>query len=165
MFDIETIAQSLSGIRRFTNHTSRPYSVAEHSIMVAHLVATYGGDYTEQLQGLLHDSAESIISDVPTPIKRVCPKLEQIERIVRRCIYDKYYLPHKDSELVERADKEALQIEVLNLFPKDQHEWFGMYNAAQILYTTPEFSTYTNFLNLFRELQRYRKLTNDRTKI
>jgi len=64
--DIGDIAHSLSQINRYTGHTSRPYSVAAHSI----IAAKHWG-HIDPLAALLHDSAEAYIGDVASPLKRL----------------------------------------------------------------------------------------------
>jgi hypothetical protein len=64
--DIEDIAHSLSHQCRFNGHCRRFYSVAEHSIEVSRQL---NGFAPERLWGLMHDAAETYISDIVRPIK------------------------------------------------------------------------------------------------
>ena len=66
---IEVIAHALAQINRFTGHASRPYSVAEHSVLVCDIVAARGGNLHAQMAALLHDAHEAFCGDVATPIK------------------------------------------------------------------------------------------------
>lgn len=66
---LQDIAHALGHLARFNGHTSRPYTVAEHCVLVALILREQGHDKTAQLLGLLHDAAEAYIGDVPTPIK------------------------------------------------------------------------------------------------
>lgn len=61
---IEDIAHALSNLCRFTGHTSRFYSVAEHSW----LVSTHCSPWLE-LEGLLHDAGEAYVNDLSRPLK------------------------------------------------------------------------------------------------
>lgn len=66
---IEDIAHALALINRFTGHTERPYSVAEHSLLVADIAAAHGASPSAQLAALLHDAHEAYTSDVSSPAK------------------------------------------------------------------------------------------------
>lgn len=63
------IAHSLAQINRFTGHCIRPYSVAEHSLLVADIMAEMGHDSMGQLCALMHDAHECITGDVASPVK------------------------------------------------------------------------------------------------
>ena len=66
---IDVIAHSLSIINRFTGHATRPYSVAEHSLLVCDIVASNGHSAHAQRAALMHDAHEAITGDVASPIK------------------------------------------------------------------------------------------------
>lgn len=66
---IHEIAHSLAQINRFTGHASRPYSVAEHSLLVADLARMAGASHSVQLAALLHDAHEAYTGDVSSPVK------------------------------------------------------------------------------------------------
>lgn len=67
--DIMDIAHALSLINRFTGHTIRPYSVAEHSLLVADICAMEGQSPITQLAALLHDAHEAYTGDMSSPVK------------------------------------------------------------------------------------------------
>lgn len=66
---IEEIAHALAQINRFTGHASRPYSVAEHSLLVATIAAHEDASPVAQLAALLHDAHEAYVGDVSSPAK------------------------------------------------------------------------------------------------
>jgi uncharacterized protein len=69
---ITDIAWSLSQINRFLGRCARPYSVAEHSLLVCEIAEReLGVDLHGQLAALLHDAHEAYIGDMPTPHKAV----------------------------------------------------------------------------------------------
>lgn len=66
----KTIAHHLSTINRFTGAALRPYSVAEHSLLVADLLRDHFHlDVHAQFAGLMHDAHEAITGDQSTPSK------------------------------------------------------------------------------------------------
>lgn len=66
VFDIETIAFQLSKEQRFSNTIPDLYSVAQHSINVSFCLETP----RLRCLGLLHDAAECVLRDIPSPVKR-----------------------------------------------------------------------------------------------
>lgn len=66
---IQVLAHSLSQINRFTGHTLRPYSVAEHSLLVCDIAAEHGLDCHGQMLALLHDAHEALCGDATSPVK------------------------------------------------------------------------------------------------
>lgn len=63
------LAHALSNVCRFNGHCAWHYSVAQHSILVADIIALEGGTTEDQLAGLLHDGTEAYISDLTRPLK------------------------------------------------------------------------------------------------
>lgn len=77
-FDIRVIAHALSMQCRYAGHTSRFYSVAEHSLLVERVVrerapssSAWGGNMRNLLRwALVHDAEEAYLPDMPAPYKR-----------------------------------------------------------------------------------------------
>lgn len=73
-FRLADIARGLARRARFGGHTMGdwPYSVAQHSVLVADMAATLGLSRDLERAALLHDAAEALTGiDVPRPIKRL----------------------------------------------------------------------------------------------
>lgn len=78
---VEDVAHALSQINRYTGHTDRPYSVAQHSVCGAEWSWPRGHVWIPELgrymsprefarQVLLHDAHECVTGDVASPIKK-----------------------------------------------------------------------------------------------
>lgn len=107
--DIDDIAHSLSMSCRFNGHTKYFYSVAEHSILVSNEIEKIYNDKELALCGLLHDTPESIISDIPRDIKHsgVCEDIIKLEDSIFKRMAKKFnlkydYIPEKVKEIDNR---------------------------------------------------------------
>lgn len=68
---IRDIAHHLAQINRFTGACSRPYSVAEHSMLVERIGHARGASPVLRLALLMHDAHEAFTSDLSSPSKQV----------------------------------------------------------------------------------------------
>lgn len=67
---VDDIARGLSMTCRFGGHVHRFYSVAEHALLVRHLVREAGHPELGYA-ALHHDSHEAYVGDIPSPLKAV----------------------------------------------------------------------------------------------
>ncbi len=68
-YSLQSIAHHLAIINRFTGASSRPYSVAEHSLLCADISEAAGHPAYLQLACLMHDAHEAITGDMSSPVK------------------------------------------------------------------------------------------------
>lgn len=101
---IEDIAHALSMICRYQGHTSRFYSVAEHSVLVAQAMGGYGANNSLILRALLHDAAEAYICDVVRPLKRCLVGYAEAEERIEQVIWERFGLPSYAVGLVKEID-------------------------------------------------------------
>ena len=73
-YDIEDIARSLSQTIRFNGHCLRPYTTAQHSVLLARHCRP-----ENRKAALLHDAAEMAFGDNIAPVKRLVPRLKELE--------------------------------------------------------------------------------------
>ena len=66
---LKDIAHQLALINRFHGATNRPYSVAEHSLLVAEIARRAGATPIVQLAALMHDAHEAYCNDLASPVK------------------------------------------------------------------------------------------------
>ncbi|MCR4301829.1 MAG: hypothetical protein NUV51_09485 [Sulfuricaulis sp.] len=106
---IEDLAHALSLCNRFAGHTSRPISVAQHSVFVSRLCDGTG----HELQGLLHDGSEAYLSDIIKWVKATPPfaPYRELEDRVQQVIYEKFSCSTVLAEDVEMADRIMVRFE------------------------------------------------------
>lgn len=119
------IAHALSIITRFTGHTTEPYSVAQHSIMVSRII-----EPRYALWGLLHDASEAYLGDVSRPLKSMLSDYRGLERHVQQTIAKRYGLAWPMPEEVHRADNIALVTEKRDILPAN-HDWGPAYEGIE----------------------------------
>lgn len=121
------ISHHLSLINRFCGATRRPYSVAEHSLLVCQILEReYHLNCHGLFAGLMHDAHEAYTNDLATPAKAQIEGWAnfegRLERIVRSCfgIHTAAYT-HRDA--IRHADLLALATEREQLLPKSDSLW------------------------------------------
>ncbi len=90
------IALALSNICRFTGQIHEHYSVAEHSVLISHMV-----DSKIALKALLHDAAEAYVGDTSSPLKSLVPAFKDIESNIQSVINNKLTGPVSEDEAKE----------------------------------------------------------------
>lgn len=121
------ICHALGHLGRFTGHTTRLYTVAEHSILVDDIVRMMRGDDPMlRLQALLHDATEAYLADISAPFKGALGNYYELEEQVHARIADKFGLPHELDPIIKEADWIALFAEAQELQPlADLTTWYG----------------------------------------
>jgi 5'-deoxynucleotidase YfbR-like HD superfamily hydrolase len=157
MIDIYTIARVLSRIQRFGGHLRIGYTVAEHSVWVAHHC-----DYVWALEGLMHDAAEAYIGDIVRDLKKMLPEIAFIEGKIQAAIWQKFGLVESPEmwQHIKYWDNAAVAAEGRDLFthpPIDN--WHLRYPQVKetIVPLHTEAEAYELFLDTFYELQEARQ--------
>lgn len=76
---LSEIAPGLSHLARFAGQTATPYSVAQHSVLMAEAAESETGDPTLAAYCLLHDAHKAYLGETPTPARRAV-EAEMIRR-------------------------------------------------------------------------------------
>jgi uncharacterized protein len=124
------VAHSLAHINRYSGHTSRPYSVAEHSLLCASIANAKGASPAHQLCVLMHDAHECITGDVTSPVKQMIgPTWHTFETDIQQQVLNSFGLyAHfmQCMELVKWCDLTALASEraaLLEYHPARNRPW------------------------------------------
>lgn len=136
MVRIEDIAHSLATLNRYTGHAAWPYSIGQHSLMVAEIVAATAPELA--LAAMLHDSPETYTNDLSSPIKWMMRQREdagpedngqvflELEDSIERVIHQRFAikLDAAARRLIKHADLVALATEKRDLFgPPPRTGW------------------------------------------
>lgn len=172
---IEDIAWSLSRMPRFAGSTITeiPYTVGQHSIMVTDIVCRSikerettdtipaGFLYRHALAALLHDAAEFLIGDIPSPTKKH-PKLvsaiDEIESHFMDVILQSFKIDSKsiDWTIIKSADLEARAIEAYWFMYSRGKNWnlpdISFKQIQEFQMPKPAIIVYENFMNRFNEI-------------
>lgn len=116
---IEDIAHALGNLCRFSGHTRRFYSVAEHSVHVSTQVPP-----EHALQALLHDATEAYLVDVPKPIKPLLIGYAELEAKVWAAVAAHFELPAEMHPTVHAADVAVLLAEKDQLLGPSPRQWY-----------------------------------------
>jgi hypothetical protein len=122
------IAWHLSQINRFNGAALRPYSVAEHSLLVCEIAEReLGLDVFGQFAALMHDAHECVATDMHTPGKRaIGPPWQAWEHSWARAIRTAFAMntaAHVFKAAVDQADLMALATEKRDLMPQAKEAW------------------------------------------
>ena len=128
---IEDIAHALGMLCRFNGQCQRFYSVAEHSVHVSHEVKP-----DLALLGLMHDTAEAYLGDVPTPLKQDLPAYHEAEEQLISLIANKFRFTwpaegSSEEEELKRADLQLLVDEKTKIMVMEPKPWFDQQIAAK----------------------------------
>jgi hypothetical protein len=124
MIDIRDIAHALSMLCRFTGHTRRFYSVAQHCVHASALVP-----HPHEKDALLHDAAEAYINDLSRPLKHhpnMSAYLEleaRIERVITEC----FMLGDIHHRAIKNVDNALVCTEANQLM--SEHGWTEGHNC------------------------------------
>lgn len=148
--DIKDIAHALSLKCRFGGHCREFYSVAEHSCRVSYYILNkIPGDYYSAFWGLMHDSAEAYLADVPSPVKKELKEFCGVEDNLLFIIMDKYGLDYPPPPIVKEADIVLLVTEARDLLPSVWDGFDGSSALKDTIKPWPMSLSETKFLELF----------------
>ena len=115
------IAHHLAQLNRFTGACRRPYSVAEHSLLVCEIVERMlPADVHGLLAALMHDAHEAYTNDLSTPAKTEVAGWHLFEGRLQRTVLAAFALhgaTARHATVIRQADLLALATERAQLLP------------------------------------------------
>lgn len=121
---IVDVAHALSLKCRYNGHTTKFYSVGEHSVMLALChIARHPTDFDGALELLFHDSGEFALPDVATPIKHLAPKVKQRDEDIVQMIRERIGLRGSQPDFVHEMDKRITLNERAQFMNEVDWEW------------------------------------------
>lgn len=124
-FEPETLIFGLAHACRWGRQCRQFYSVAQHSIELSRLGPQQGPG---PFHRLLHDAAEALLGDLPSPMKARDPRYREAEARAMDAVADRYGLPrgfHAAPDIV--ADDRRIRIDERRLlFNESGAGGFGM---------------------------------------
>lgn len=134
--EAETIAHHLATRCRYNGAVRHPdvpnrifYSVAEHSVYVAMMVAQHGGTREEVACALLHDASEAYNGDLIRPLKHddlFSGPFKTVEERNERAVCTAFDLPYPFPKVVKWADEAVTAAEIQQIVPHCPSELWDM---------------------------------------
>lgn len=125
-YTLEDIAHHLSQINRYGGACLFPYSVAQHSVLMATWVYTQTQDATLALDALMHDASEYAVGDLRKMLKNECPDFELIENRFDKSIraqFHSYGVPLEQTDFVKSIDSRIVKDERAQCLMYTEDEW------------------------------------------
>lgn len=110
------IAHALAQTPRYGGMCPQFYSVAQHCVLMSEQFE----DIVEAKWALFHDAAETYMTDIPSPLKRILPGYTVIEQRILEVIQEKFSLGDKPDSIKE-ADKRMYATERLQVANMRDH--------------------------------------------
>lgn len=134
---IEDVLRALPRINRFVGHSSRRYSVGEHTYIGLVMAEKLGYTPLQKLQWFIHDFTEAYVGDCNSPLKKLLPKFVEIEAQVEQAILDHLGLKpltEEEFKLVKRIDMTMLVLEMRDLTLHTHEDFVNDYTYTDILF-------------------------------
>lgn len=133
---VKDVIHSISKLNRFVGHSSRAYSVGEHTLWCTLMAHKMGYTTRQILLTLIHDFEEAYTGDCPTPLKDLLPEFRVIAKQVENAIYEHLEIdPPTEEEhaLVKRIDATMLVVEMRDMTLHQYDEFIDEHTYMEIV--------------------------------
>lgn len=155
--DLDDLALALSHENRFGGHSTRPYSVLEHLLLVDWIYCQMCQDEAcvphpqVRLALLMHDAHEALVKDMPSPLKKALPDYRDLESRVELALHERFdivRLMERAHDVIKFYDWTALNTERLAFkfeLDAEDADWptfqeypaYPNFHRFELGYTTP----------------------------
>lgn len=111
----KNFVHSLSCLSRYTGHTKRPYSVAEHSIKLAEWLRENGYERFMIKAALIHDWSEALFNDLASPVKKRFASYQKYEKAAQKVIFEAMQVPFEYEQMLKPYDT-AIRVDEKKFF-------------------------------------------------
>lgn len=147
---LHDIAWSESMSVRYGGHLYKQYNIADHSLNVCELLASWGCTVLEQSHGLMHDAPEAYTGDIVTPLKQLLSEMSSIEDRIYNVICEAFSLPLLDNyDIIHKADKYMYEVERFSGFVRNVD---GIVDHGIRVTPRSQMDSYTQFMQKFFDL-------------
>lgn len=154
--DLQDIAHALSHQCRFAGHVAIPYTVGQHSVIIASMLAQQGYNENTQALGLMHDASEAYLVDLPRPVKYNVVGYDELEEKLTNVILDFFDIkPTPEDWLAVKAADDSLCMTEARDLMGDPQDWALKAKPAEFyvipwhpMAIYPQFMSYANELGL-----------------
>ena len=148
-FNIENIAHSLSMLCRFVAQSDRFYTISQHCCLVSDILPD-----ELKLEGLLHDSVESTMGDLPSALKKIMPTYKEIEFAAETAMASRFKLVFPFPPEIKLADTQLLATEMRDFLPGSTWETIPTTPLKERIEPWSIERSKTEFLSRFFKLER-----------
>lgn len=151
--DIVDIAHALSLVCRYNGAVRRFYSVAQHCCIIAQKLLDETGERHIAYQGLMHDSSEAFISDIPRPYKKHFEGYKEAEERFEKWLAEKFYYRYPYSMGVKDHDVICLVTEMRDMLEGEDWMKVGPHPYPETIQPLDWGAARANFLVYYHMLR------------
>jgi uncharacterized protein len=125
---------SICLLNRYTGHSKYPFSVGQHSYVLANHVPK-----SLRKAAIIHDFSEALFNDIASPVKARFHQYREDEEVAQKVIFEYFGVPWSDMEELHPYDKAIFMDERQVLFDIIEDNGKGMGDDRVALGIDPEY--------------------------
>lgn len=149
------IAHQLANLSRFTGASNSPYSIAQHSVLVAYHCPE------NAWEGLMHDASEAFLNDIPKPLKVLLPDYQKIEDRFSVWLSERFKFQYPFPDEVHTADLRLLATEMRSMMAQSDHESLKCLPFNYKIRPVSHIKARKLFLSAFEDIRKKKRVSED----